>query len=101
MTVPELAGWPALVLTAGLATRLRPLSDIRAKAALPVAGQPLIGRILRWLHDSGVREVVLNLHHYAMDAAVWRSQGAHLRRLVPQADASHVACDDRQAELTA
>jgi mannose-1-phosphate guanylyltransferase len=63
MTVPELAGWPALVLTAGLATRLRPLSDIRAKAALPVAGQPLIGRILRWLHDSGVREVVLNLHH--------------------------------------
>ena len=29
---------PALVLTAGLATRLRPLSLVRAKAALPVAG---------------------------------------------------------------
>ena len=32
----DLAEWPALVLTAGLATRLRPLSDVRAKAAMPV-----------------------------------------------------------------
>ena len=54
---------PALVLTAGLATRLRPLSFVRAKAALPVAGQPLITRILRALRAAGVREAVLNLHH--------------------------------------
>ena len=54
---------PALVLTAGLATRLRPLSLVRAKAALPVAGEPLIHRILRWLAASGVSDVVLNLHH--------------------------------------
>ncbi len=51
------------MLSAGLATRLRPLSDVRAKAALPVAGQPLVGRILRWLRAAGVRRVVLNLHH--------------------------------------
>jgi NDP-sugar pyrophosphorylase family protein len=54
---------PALVLTAGLATRLRPLSFVRAKAALPVAGTPLIHRILRSLSSAGVRDVVLNLHH--------------------------------------
>jgi mannose-1-phosphate guanylyltransferase len=54
---------PALVLTAGLATRLRPLSFVRAKAALPVAGQPLITRILRTLRTAGVTETVLNLHH--------------------------------------
>lgn len=54
---------PALVLTAGLATRLRPLSLVRAKAALPVAGQPLITRILRGLRAAGVTEAVLNLHH--------------------------------------
>ena len=54
---------PALVLTAGLATRLRPLSLVRAKAALPVAGQPLVVRILRWLRTAGVTDVVLNLHH--------------------------------------
>ena len=61
----DLAKWPALVLTAGLATRLQPLSSVRAKAALPVAGQALVSRILRWLHAAGVRRVVLNLHHRA------------------------------------
>ena len=54
---------PALVLTAGLATRLRPLSFVRAKAALPVAGTPLIHRILRSLSSAGVQDVLLNLHH--------------------------------------
>jgi len=54
---------PALVLTAGLATRLRPLSLVRAKAALPVAGEPLVRRILRWLAAGGVTDAVLNLHH--------------------------------------
>jgi len=56
---------PALVLTAGLATRLRPLSLVRAKAALPVAGDPLIRHILRWLAINGVTDAVLNLHHMA------------------------------------
>lgn len=59
----HLSHWPALVLTAGLATRLRPLSALRAKAALPVAGTPIVRRILIWLAAAGVRRVVLNLHH--------------------------------------
>jgi NDP-sugar pyrophosphorylase family protein len=54
---------PALVLTAGLATRLQPLSRVRAKAALPVGGTPLAGRILRQLAGAGVTDAVLNLHH--------------------------------------
>jgi NDP-sugar pyrophosphorylase family protein len=54
---------PALVLTAGLATRLRPLSLVRAKAAIPVAGEPIVRRILRTLRAAGVRDAVLNLHH--------------------------------------
>lgn len=54
---------PALVLTAGLATRVRPLSLVRAKAAFPVGGEPLIHRILRSLASFGVRDAVLNLHH--------------------------------------
>jgi NDP-sugar pyrophosphorylase family protein len=51
------------VLTAGLGTRLRPLTDVRAKPALPVAGEPLIRRIITWLAAQGVRDLVLNLHH--------------------------------------
>lgn len=59
----DLSRWPALVLTAGLATRLRPLSNLRAKAAVPVAGEPLVGRVLGKLRQAGIRRVVLNLHH--------------------------------------
>ena len=61
----KLDAWPALVLTAGLGTRLQPLSSVRAKPALPVAGTPLVLRILARLRDAGIRRVVLNLHHRA------------------------------------
>jgi len=54
---------PALMLTAGLATRLRPLSFVRAKAALPVGDQVIVRRILRWLAGFGITDAVLNLHH--------------------------------------
>lgn len=53
----------AILLAAGLGTRLAPLSRVRAKAALPVAGEVLIRRQLRWLAAAGVRRVVVNLHH--------------------------------------
>jgi NDP-sugar pyrophosphorylase family protein len=53
----------ALILTAGLGTRLRPLTDVRAKPAMPVAGEPMVRRIIRWLASHGVDDLVLNLHH--------------------------------------
>jgi NDP-sugar pyrophosphorylase family protein len=54
---------PALVLTAGLGTRLRPLTLVRAKPAVPIAGEPLVRRIMTWLRAAGVSDLVLNLHH--------------------------------------
>ena len=53
----------ALVLTAGLGTRLRPLTLTRAKAAIPVGGEPIIRRILAWLARERVTDAVLNLHY--------------------------------------
>jgi NDP-sugar pyrophosphorylase family protein len=53
----------ALVLAAGLGTRLRPLTLVRAKPAIPVAGEPAIRRIIRWLASHQIADVVLNLHH--------------------------------------
>jgi NDP-sugar pyrophosphorylase family protein len=53
----------ALLLCAGLGTRLQPLTSVRSKPAIPVAGEPMVRRIMRWLAASGVREIVLNLHH--------------------------------------
>lgn len=53
----------AMILAAGLGTRMRPLSDLCAKPALPVLGRPLIAWLLAWLHQHGVDEVLVNLHH--------------------------------------
>jgi NDP-sugar pyrophosphorylase family protein len=69
---------PALVLTAGLATRLRPLSFVRAKAALPVAGEPLVRRILRDLRASGITDAVLNIHHLPHTLTARVGDGADL-----------------------
>lgn len=69
---------PALVLTAGLATRLRPLSLVRAKAAMPVAGEPLVRRILRQLRAAGVEDAVLNLHHLPYTIARQIGDGSDL-----------------------
>jgi mannose-1-phosphate guanylyltransferase len=53
----------ALVLAAGLGTRLQPLTSVRAKPAIPVAGEPIARRIIRWLVANGVPNVTINLHH--------------------------------------
>ena len=53
----------AMIVAAGLGTRLRPLSDLLPKPALPVLGVPLIAFQLALLRRHGVREVAINLHH--------------------------------------
>ena len=69
---------PCLVLTAGLGTRLRPLTDMLAKPALPVAGQPLVTRILRWLASQGIDDAVLNLSHLPETVAGIVGDGSQL-----------------------
>jgi len=53
----------AMILAAGLGTRLRPLTQWRAKPALPVRGIPVVAYLLEWLAAHGIHEVILNLHH--------------------------------------
>jgi mannose-1-phosphate guanylyltransferase len=69
---------PALLLTAGFGKRLRPLSEVRAKPAMPVAGEALVRRILRWLAAAGVRRTVLNLHHLPDTITAMVGDGADL-----------------------
>jgi mannose-1-phosphate guanylyltransferase len=54
---------PTIVLTAGLGTRLDPITRFVAKAAVPMAGKTLVERVLGWLRREGIDDVVLNLHH--------------------------------------
>jgi NDP-sugar pyrophosphorylase family protein len=53
----------AMILAAGLGTRLRPLSNSVPKPLLPVAGRPLIMWNLFLLRRYGITEVIINLHH--------------------------------------
>jgi NDP-sugar pyrophosphorylase family protein len=55
----------ALILAAGLGTRLRPLTDHTPKALLPVGGVPMIERVARTLIAAGVDRLVINTSHLA------------------------------------
>jgi NDP-sugar pyrophosphorylase family protein len=55
----------AMILAAGLGTRLRPLTDDRPKALVTVAGRTLLEIALCRLRAFGVSEVIVNTHHYA------------------------------------
>lgn len=54
----------ALVFAAGLGTRLRPLTDSIPKALAPVAGRPALQHVLEHIRAAGIKEVVVNVHHF-------------------------------------
>src|SRR5215813_8741268 len=55
----------AMVLAAGLGTRLRPLTDDRPKPLVEVAGRTMLEITLARLREFGIREVIVNVHHFA------------------------------------
>jgi mannose-1-phosphate guanylyltransferase len=59
----------AMLLCAGLGTRLRPLTDLLPKPAVPLCGVPLAGWTLALLRAGGVRRAVVNTHHLPEEMA--------------------------------
>ena len=55
----------AMILAAGLGTRLRPLTDNRPKALVEVAGRTMLELTLSRLRSFDIREVIINVHHFA------------------------------------
>jgi mannose-1-phosphate guanylyltransferase len=57
----------AMVLAAGLGTRLRPLTEWCAKPLVPVGDQPALGHVLAQLRAAGIARLVVNAHHRMAD----------------------------------
>jgi NDP-sugar pyrophosphorylase family protein len=55
----------AMILAAGLGTRLRPLTANRPKALVEIAGRTLLEITLARLRGSGITDVIINVHHFA------------------------------------
>lgn len=61
----------AMVLGAGLGTRLRPLTDLVAKALVPVGDRPALAHVLDRLRSAGIERIVVNAHHRADDVVAF------------------------------
>ncbi len=64
----------AMVLAAGLGTRLRPLTDHKPKALVEAGGRPLLEITLARLREFGVGEVIINVHHLGEQVAEYLSK---------------------------
>ena len=66
----------AMILAAGLGTRMRPLTDYCPKPLLPLLLQPMLDHTLAQLQRYGIRDVMINLHHHAEQLAAWLGDGS-------------------------
>jgi NDP-sugar pyrophosphorylase family protein len=68
----------ALVLTAGLGTRLDPLTRLVAKPAVPLGDRTLVEHVIAWLQRQTITDLVLNLHHRPSTITAIVGDGRHL-----------------------
>lgn len=62
---PGITKVSALLLAAGVGTRLRPFTDILPKCLMPICGDPLLGIWLAMLDKAGIEDITVNTHHHA------------------------------------
>src|SRR5437868_4545327 len=60
-----LGGMRAMIFAAGLGSRLKPWTDHHPKALAVVNGKPLLQRNIEYLQSHNIREVIVNVHHFA------------------------------------
>jgi len=66
----------AMILAAGFGTRLRPLTEMKPKALMPVANKPILARNIEYLISHGTMEIILNAHHHSQQVVDYLEDGA-------------------------
>ena len=67
----------AMILAAGLGTRLRPLTNFRPKALVEINQMPLLEIAIRRLKYFGFEEIIINVHHFAEQIIAFLEQNNH------------------------
>lgn len=68
----------AMILAAGIGTRLLPLTEKIPKPMIPINSEPLIVHQIRWLKRAGIQDIVVNVHHLADQIESCLGSGRHL-----------------------
>ncbi len=82
----------AMILAAGLGTRLRPLTNYHPKALIPVNDIPLLEIVIRRLKHFGVKDIIVNVHHFAEQIISFLEKNHHF-------DINIVVSDERDQLL--
>lgn len=82
-----------MIFAAGLGTRLRPLTDTMPKALVPVDGHPLVEILLDKLKSLGVKDVTVNVHHFAPQIIEFLNHYPHKDLTITVSDESRALLD--------
>ncbi|MCX6316687.1 MAG: sugar phosphate nucleotidyltransferase [Bacteroidetes bacterium] len=76
-SIPGKHSLDAMIFSAGLGTRFKPWTDKHPKALAPVNGKTLLQRNIEYLQQYGIRNVIVNVHHFAeqIEKAIADNQG--------------------------
>jgi NDP-sugar pyrophosphorylase family protein len=83
----------AMILAAGLGTRLRPLTNDKPKALVPFMGVPMLEIIIQRLLAAGVDSIVVNIHHYARQVIAFMESRNYYNDRVILSDESDMLMD--------
>lgn len=83
----------ALILAAGLGTRLRPITDNKPKALVEINGIPLIEIVIKRLIEAGFDQLIINVHHFAKQVIDYLESKNHFGIKIKISDESDLLLD--------